>query len=409
MQESAEERYDYFLDLAAKAAEAQLREQAMAAFPNDDRHEPVEHYIDADEEEPEAYTEDIRGRRESFDAKNNWDLLEMRRYREKLEKEKEAKLEAKKRLAAHLNKLNKVEPAEDRWGRASAVLNFPGAQELAFQVPEDDTLDSMRRSARPPMLGNDIEIPRCTSPEPARFDTTQGCDAVRIATEYLSEQCHQAERGEGLWCGQNLATDRPSLYSTKVNSPATSRSPSPGLACGLWGGSCARTGRTPPRGPTGLYTPRFGTHSPASPAPTPVTRSLLPPTPPACTPDFASIEQKLATEVSIEEEFGDCFVTQVYNYLSLGYPSIGRMFDEELSKISGIPVSELRQDDHLTTSRGYIRLGEDECASDEIKEEGCMRWRALRIYVKVWARQHPTMASEAAGAATVVRRGSWAQ
>lgn len=100
-------------------------------------------------------------------------------------------------------------------------------------------------------------------------------------------------------------------------------------------------------------------------------------------------------------------MTQVYNYLSLGYPTIGRMFDEELSKISHIPVAELRQDDHLPSARGYIRFGEDRTDPD-IKEETCMRWRALRIYVKEWARQHPNMASETAGTGTAVRRGSWA-
>ena len=73
--------------------------------------------------------------------------------------------------------------------------------------------------------------------------------------------------------------------------------------------------------------------------------SLMPPTPPSSHADFACIDEKLAAEVAIEEDFGDDFITQVYNYLSLGYPSIARMFDEELSTISKIPVSELRQDD----------------------------------------------------------------
>jgi hypothetical protein len=135
---------------------------------------------------------------------------------------------------------------------------------------------------------------------------------------------------------------------------------------------------------------------------------LLPPTPPPSNPDFSGIDEKLALEATIEEEFGDAFVSQVYNYLSLGYPSIGRMFDEELSKISHIPVEELRQDDHLPTSRGYIRLGDDK-TDEDIKEETCMRWRALRIYVKEWARQLPGMASEGGlGPGTAVRRGSWA-
>jgi hypothetical protein len=150
--------------------------------------------------------------------------------------------------------------------------------------------------------------------------------------------------------------------------------------------------------------------------------SLLPPTPPASSSgyftfsgttfaatDFANIDEKLALEQTIEEDFGDDFVTQVYNYLSLGYPSMARPFDEELSKISHISISELRHDDHLASSRGYIRLGKDGNLKDtEITEETCMRWRALRVYIQEWARQHPHMAEDEISRGTAVRKGSWA-
>jgi len=145
----------------------------------------------------------------------------------------------------------------------------------------------------------------------------------------------------------------------------------------------------------------------------------LPPTPPASTystifagTDFSGIDEKLAIEQTITEEFGDDFVTQVYNYLSLGYPSMARPFDDELSKISKISVYELRQDDHLAQSRGYIRLGKDgNLKNSEITEETCMRWRALRVYIQEWARQHPGMAEDdfgIGGHGIAVRKGSWA-
>jgi hypothetical protein len=139
--------------------------------------------------------------------------------------------------------------------------------------------------------------------------------------------------------------------------------------------------------------------------------SLLPPTPPASATDFSGIDEKLAIEQTIVADFSDDFVTQVYNYLSLGYPSMARPFDAELSKISNIPILELRQDDHLATQRGYIRLGKDGNLTDsEITEETCVRWRALRIYIQEWARQHPGMEEEIpfGGRGTAVRKGSWA-
>jgi len=127
---------------------------------------------------------------------------------------------------------------------------------------------------------------------------------------------------------------------------------------------------------------------------------------------MANLDEKLELENVIEEEYTDEFITQVYNYLSLGYPSLARKFDDELSKIARVPILELRQDDHLASSRGYIRLGEDGFAEEEgINAEKCVRWRALRLYIREWARQQPRMAEPATrpgGWGVAVRRGSWA-
>jgi hypothetical protein len=49
--ESCDDRFSgYLLALAAKAAEKQLREQALAAFPNESMHEIVEHFYDREVE-----------------------------------------------------------------------------------------------------------------------------------------------------------------------------------------------------------------------------------------------------------------------------------------------------------------------------------------------------------------------
>jgi hypothetical protein len=402
--ESVDDRSSgYLLELAAKAAERQLREQALAAFPNDDYHEPIAHYVNQDSDESESNTGNTPEKQGTSFTEVNWELDAMQKFQEEQRAEKEKEDEADRTIASPQPK----KPAYNPFGNPAGYLDPATAKKFAKEA-RDPELDRMRKSARPPMLGKDIKFPRCDSPEPSRFDPTQGCDAVRTAMCYLSEQTKAAsEKGESLWCGQGngrQTSTTPSLWSN-ANSRASS------THGGLWGGMCVNAGDKSPRGPTGILTPMFEKPNPLSPCPTPST-SLLPPTPPASATDFSGIDEKLAIEQSIAVDFSDDFVTQVYNYLSLGYPSMARPFDGELSKISKISVLDLRQDDHLAETRGYIRLGKDGNLTDnEITEETCVRWRALRIYIQEWARQHPGMAEEEipfGGRGTAVRKGSWA-
>ncbi|PVI08055.1 hypothetical protein DM02DRAFT_151381 [Periconia macrospinosa] len=392
IRESADERSSgYLLALAAKAAEKQLRDQAMAAFPNDEHHEHVDHFVDRED----SLLDSMESRSVSSHKQVNWDVLAMRAHHEKIEKLQDGDAEVRGRRRECPEQKNGEEPD-------STHKNILGG------CKKDDELDCMRKGARPPMLGKDIKFPRCSSPEPARFDTTQGCDVVKKAMSYLSEQSQQAEKGgESLWCGRGNGKQTSQVLSLWGGSNASSRSQS--RQSGLWGGCCASSCTDVSKGPTGLLTPRKDKEEPPSPCPTP-SALILPPTPPASQADFAGIDERLTVEANIEQEFGDNFVTQVYNYLSLGYPSMARPFDEELSKISKTSIEELRQDDHLAQSRGYIRLGADGNLTDEeITEESCMRWRALRIYIREWAKQKPGMAGEspAGGMGTAVRRGSW--
>lgn len=409
MRESVDDRSSgYLLELAAKAAENQLREQALAAFVNSDTHEHVDHFIGREDTERSGSSiEQTERESGSSFTEVNWELDAMRKYQEHQEAEK-----GKRKPDTHNQK--RTEHIKASFGPFGNPTNLPDA-EMSKKLnasKKDHEMERMRNEARPPMLGQDLRFPRCDSPEPSRFDPTQGCDAVRTAMCYLSEQSKAAsEKGESLWCGQGngrQTSTTPSLWST-ANSRASSTH-------GLWGGSCVNGGDKSPRGPTGILTPSHEKAQPLSPCPTPA-MSLLPPTPPTSTyhtnfvtTDFSSIDEKLALEQSITEDFSDDFVTQVYNYLSLGYPSMARPFDGELSKISKISVHELRQDDYLAESRGYIRLGKDgNLKSSEITEETCMRWRALRTYIQEWARQHPNMSEEEFGmGGSAVRKGSWA-
>jgi len=125
---------------------------------------------------------------------------------------------------------------------------------------------------------------------------------------------------------------------------------------------------------------------------------------------MVGLEERMDMETVIEQEFSDEFITQVYNYMSLGYPSVARDFDEELAKAAKVPITDLQQDDNLPRSRGYIRLGPDNEAKDGVTEESCARWRALRVYIHDWARQQPsiTKTKPMETGWVAARKGSWA-
>jgi hypothetical protein len=346
------------LSLAARSAQKQLREQALAAFPNEQAYEPVDHFA-VDEEESssgESYSEDdlkypqkhhLKSRRQSS-ADLSWELEYMRHHKE----------EAEMRVRAMVNSKNR--------DRTSA-----GYQ----SAPRADG------KIRPPMLGEDIVLPQSLSPHGTMCENSTADNGSPAA----QDPCYGCG---GLWC----ADSRPQC----------------GRGAGLWMGTC-RKGEgeggdgqqdsqamrgimTPiPRGDDDMdklsrsstYTNLHGLSSRPSPR-----------------PDILSITSK-----DLEDEFHDGFVTQIYNYLSLGYPCIARYYDYELSKISGIAVQDLRRDDLNTDARGYVVAMEDDHVT------ACTRWRALRRYIREWARQQPKMAEDDTGLEAwgmPERRGSWA-
>ncbi|KAF2404000.1 hypothetical protein EJ06DRAFT_302517 [Trichodelitschia bisporula] len=412
----------YLLDLAALPSRADL-EAAVAAFPNEDRHVPIAHFVDSSNDDY-----DTRERADSF----NWELKDMRAHTALLEAEREkerARREARRQRARQMS---------DRWAPPQKIVLPPPSPPRQ----PDGEMERMRRQARPPMLGTEIKFPRCVSPDRARFDTTQGSHAARSAMCYLTAHTGDASRtatehrsGSGLWCPKGVSGGacgtQGSLWSrgsssravspsnvSPTNSNSSSNSNIKGTS-GLWGGFCVDSG-TPLRGPMGLVTPMV-----EEPGFNWVRERGLPPSPPPSTWDglHEELEEKAmatVTEIveepeSIEkEEFDDAFVTQVYNYLSLGYPALGRRYDGELSRVTRVPIEELRKDDNLSAARGYIRLGEgEECCGAAVGEESCARWRALRKYIQEWGRQCPKMMEEERGLALMrgvgmgERRGSW--
>nr|POF26165.1 hypothetical protein CFP56_22313 [Quercus suber] len=423
IRESVDENFaQYFLQLEAKRAQARLQEQALAAFANSDFHEPFQHYVNDDnsdeeiEDRPgtwEGHDEDIFGdadaRREST-AKIPWEQLELQRHAEALQAEHNA------------NKVTK-KPTESPWWNPATAYSLKEAAVVR-------EMQSMQDRARPPMLGDDLIFPRCPSPEPARFDVTQGSASLRDQMNYLTEQSEsersKAEADEGLW-------QPPADKDHVITAAGTANHSKSSSKIGLWGGFCTNDATQSPSGGLAPPTSQMGLMTPVveySKDPFEVSFSVFagsdrpttPPTPPDSIrlSEPAHIDGILVSEHELDglmaREYPDSFITQVYNYLSLGYPSLARPFDEELSKISRVSMRDLRQDDKKArqTPRGYIRLGSDfeGGGGQGITEDSCMRWQALKLYVREWVRQEKDGMVQDDGAfgnfGTIARRGSWA-
>jgi hypothetical protein len=385
------------LELAAKEAGDKLLEQALAAFPNDDRHQPISHYIDT--ATPSVSSRPSRSevdRRQS----TNWELQELQTHHAKLTAKKE--LDQKRRqVRRQLYKRFDEKPWEMPLLERHEEVDAGPAAPIATS---NDEFECMRSKARPPMLGEDIKFPRCASPDGARFDVTQGPEFLKQQMCYLtSAQSEEPCASSGLWSPAKSEASQTSAWSRQVSRQTSTN-------CGLWGGLCLTSEQ--PKAPTGIMTPKLAEedgrpHMGINPLPLLQRVLHLPPSPPPSNSGMSSLDDKLSLEEAIEQEFDDAFVTQVFNYVSLGYPAIAKEYDEELSKISRVPVEDLREDDHLPSARGYIRLGEEEQTDSEVTEERCARWRALKKYIHEWARQRPFMATRSPEMEGTWRKGSW--
>ncbi|ESZ91042.1 hypothetical protein SBOR_8584 [Sclerotinia borealis F-4128] len=394
--ESCDDRFSgYLLSLAAKAAEKQLMEQALSAFPNESAYQMVEHFYDretdiASEEDSvegvgmlmdDAHMQELQ--RKSTVV--GWAAKEMRQHQENLNRLREE--ETNKRVAEEATAPTFHDPF---WTNGMTDKTRPSGTPQDKQ--KEAELVRMRNAASPPMLGGDLVFRMCPSPKATKFESDQRHDI----------QPHHVDGGGGLWGGycvaeaieQYLSPDvvkRPQMIATphaEMDDPFSSAFASAVPDAPL---------RSHERSKGGLQM-------------------------------LSGLDGRLKTEVArskaedmLLEEFDDTFVTQVYNYLSLGYPSLARQYDQELAKISQIPEDELRVDDKKKDIMGHIGLVAidghvEEKTGKPTKGERSgggygTRWKALRIYILEWARQHPSMsngASSPSGWGVRARRGSWA-
>ncbi|KAL8772329.1 MAG: hypothetical protein Q9209_002541 [Squamulea sp. 1 TL-2023] len=409
------------LALAAAAAEKQLREQAMAAYPNEHSHEYVDHFA-CDREDGGEEGVGLLSRSATYprptgsesvpsvsrrESHAGWDATEMRKRKENLERQRQEHKERERVMAADRKHPVKETVKEHHRGhqhvhhhehqhhkRQPSHPKKPNVQKNVLgNVQKDDQMKPMQKAASPPMAGENLKFPKCPSPRQTRLDVGQH-PGVSLQVSGPKSREHS-----GLWTPQGGAS--------RQNSKS-----------GLWMGVCALSAQTPAAGPvmlqTGLLTPAVERDDPfASTGQT--SSQQLPPSPPTSigSNKASCLDQVINKENAIHEEFHDGFVTQVYNYLSLGYPALARKYDHELSKITRIPIEHLRQDDKHTNAKGYVGAPEGTGSDLRGVQDGhCERWTALRLYVTEWAKQQPKMgvkdgaANEDWGARA--RKGSWA-
>lgn len=403
LRESCDDRFSgYLLALAARAAEKQLRDQAMAAYPNEAQHEPVDHFAidkESDTSDEEANVGllphergdiDMLRRKSTVDA--GWEIEDLGIHQgvpelqvEKLKQTGQTHFSGRTPALGPSQKGPQAIKQDAHAPDASSPFNNAGGAQKGAG------LDRMRNAANPPMLGTDIEFPLCESPR---------------RTQFKVDQHPFPQQGSGA----NTPRDESGLWTPGA---ANSRN---GSGKGLWMGVCAvsdNTGLAPPNpARTGLITP--GERADQFLEITVIGSTLEVPASSSgfhSKPNLACVDDLLLAEQQIQHECNDAFVTQVYNYLSLGYPSLARKFDVELCKITRVPIEELRRDDKLTNSKGYVGTPEGNgITQDGVSDGQCSRWRALKLYVREWARQKPRMAAtpdlDAWG--DRARRGSWA-
>ncbi|KAH8706295.1 hypothetical protein BGZ61DRAFT_219264 [Ilyonectria robusta] len=227
--------------------------------------------------------------------------------------------------------------------------------------PPTPQFQKRRPAVSPPMLGKDLVFRRCPSPKQTKLEPDHP-----FAERHAEERYRDVSGQKGLWRGYCYRSESNDDYLV----PADLHAP-PMLG-------------TLHREPKGLHR-LHGIHG--------IDRS-------------AQKEKNLAElDDKISQEFDDSFITQVYNYLSLGYPAMARAFDEELSQISLMSIGDLEKDDEKQLAQGHLV----EAEHDAPREQRCPRWKALRSYIFEWARQHPNLDNlDPVGWGVRERRGSWA-
>ncbi|KAF4977388.1 hypothetical protein FZEAL_6078 [Fusarium zealandicum] len=253
---------------------------------------------------------------------------------------------------------------------------------------------SQKKAVTPPMLGKELVFRRCPSPKFTKLEPDHP-----FADRHLQEKYRDASGEKGLWRGYCFRTDENGGYlvPADLHAPPMLATPRPAATPGAASHIGSPTLTDEPGSINGANGQNNGTRARNAHA---KGLHMLHGINERLQQEKAHVER----EDKIANEFDDSFVTQVYNYLSLGYPAMARAYDEELSRISLMSLGDLEQDDEKQLAQGHLVE-----VDDSPREKRCPRWKALSSYVKEWARQHPNLDSmDPVGWGVRERRGSWA-
>ncbi|KAH0600745.1 hypothetical protein MHUMG1_01744 [Metarhizium humberi] len=273
--------------------------------------------------------------------------------------------------------------------------------------PEDPKLHLMRQAASPPMLGKDLTFRRCPSPKQTKLET----DHPFANHDVYKEQNRDVTGQGGLWRGFCCRSESNTEYvvpaefhgANMLVTPYPPASPRDGAGF---------DSRSMSDEPESMFSSSNSSDSLNNISPTRAEHRsrtgqskglhMLHGLDDRLRREKAQVE----LDEKIASEFDDEFVTQVYNYLSLGYPATARYFDGELSKISRVSVEELCRDDERQMAKGHMLEMSLQATSET---DRCPRWKALRTYITEWARQHPDLDNlDPLAWGVRERRGSWA-
>ncbi|KAE8410576.1 hypothetical protein BDV36DRAFT_289462 [Aspergillus pseudocaelatus] len=355
--ESCDELFSsYLLSLAARSAEKQLKEQALAAFPNEQVYQPVDHFAIDREEDcssqgepaiPEADDVLTRYRRASS-ADLSWELEYMRQHKE------EAEMRDRAMAGTQGLHLSPVAPLKIMaCGKPENHINPDKSRE------RDRNLGQQKQAKSPPMLGDDLIFPQSLSPETTFCENSHLAEcndgfhnfpSLWHAAPHYNDHCGS----EGLWMGtckrdKHCLTPQDSLSCSTLTSVSH-----------VQGKGWAR--------PNGMLTFEDKAH--------PKPRKKL---------ELPDEKERGSSDGDTEPQIQDGFVTQIYNYLSLGYPCVAH-------------------------AKGYVSVVENAGTETSVSDV-CMRWLALRSYIREWARQQPITVEDNSSHGTWgvrERRGSWA-